>query len=587
MKTVSDRESDRGGETGILNADDKANVVGRVYLLGALRVVSCDGIECTPSGTFRKALFALILLGQRGSRSRAVLQNMLWPGKHSSNLRTALSVLRRELKPMGDDLFDVESQRISIDRDRLWVDVLDAPESCVADGIAQTSDLLEGIDLPGDDIDGFEDWLRIERSGWANKLAQLTCPTELRPDASRLAVLMGGAAVPKVNHLVPDFGLLPVTSSDLSPDQIQLGDRILDAVGRTVQDLCQSQIYDYRPKAQRGFPQIEGAGPDYLVGLNMVSRGGHLGLSLFVRDAGSEALIWDQSVSGDALTMKDLDSMSVAGFVDQCSDRLTRLVDESSFTEGVRAGTPHQALNLMFQLDDCSMAQAEGLLRQGIAADQGMIFESLLSYLDTIRVGQNLTDGEPDDAQIGRVLKMVERLQQEGADALSLTTAGYALDFLTGDRTRAHELLAAAIDLNPTHAFSWDHLAMFHFRTGEYDKAFNCARRALHLGGNSPLRYSYETSLCMISMMREDYKTAGFYGKRALSKAPDFASALTFTSASLAFLGSSEEAAGLIDRMKEWEPDLTCEIFADRALVRCDSTTCSKIIEGLRRAGLD
>lgn len=577
-----------GYQSGIVLAGgEKPGTAGKVFLLGALRIVSHDGIDCTPSGTFRKALFALILLGQRGSRSRTALHNMLWPSKDTSNLRTALSVLRRELKPLGSDLIAVDPQRISIDRDRLWVDIFDAPEACVADGVTQIPDLLEGIDLPVGDTEEFEDWLRIERSGWADRYARFPDVSPAPAVTGKMARLMDCAALPKVNHLVPDFGLLPVTSPDLSPQEADLGDAVLNAVGQTVRDLCQSRIYDYRPKAQRGFTLPEGAGPDYLLGLSIVKQGHHLGLSFSVRDAGSGALIWDQSLSGYSGTMVSLDSMAVAGFVDQCSDRLARLVDETSFTDGGRAGTPYQAINLMFQLDEISIDRAEGVLQRGLSDDQGPVFNCLLSYLDTIRVGQNLLDGEPDDAQIERVLTVVETLRTETGDALAMTTAGYALDFLTGDRSRAHELLVGAITLNPTLALGWDHLAMFHFRSGDYDKAFNCARRALHLGSSSPIRYSYETSLCMISMMRGDFQTGAYHGKRALAKAPDFASALTFTAASLAFQAKTDEAQDLLSRIRAYEPDLTIDIFADRALVRCDSTTCDKVIEGLRRAGLE
>ena len=564
--------------------------IGHVYLFGAIRVVSSDGIDCTPSGTFRKALFALILLGSRSSRSRTVIQNMLWPDKHSSNLRTALSVLRKELKPLGDDLFDVSSQSISIDRDRLWVDVLDDPEGCLETGSVETTELLEGLDLHGADVEDFEDWLRIERTALTERFSGVAKPvgfSSAKQAPSRADIILNSVVPENHNHLVPDFGLMPVYAEGLSPIHARMSDTILDALGSSLRELCQSDIYDFRPENQRGFTSPDGAGPDFLLGLSVVRRDNQLGLSLAVRDAATEGLVWEQTISGDAETMTGLDQIVVSGFVDQCSDRLAQLCETASFADGVRAGTPYQAINLMFNLDRQSVDKAGVLLARGREEGGGMVFETLKSYLDTILIGENFSDGEAEDEQIEQVLLMVERLAKEPRNALAMTTAGYALDFLTGDRAKAHELLIGAININPTQAFSWDHLAMFHFRSGDYDKAFNCAKRALHLGSHSPLRYIYETSLCMIATVRGDFRTSAFYGRRALAKSPDFAAALRYTAASLAFLERHEEAMSCVDRMRQWEPTLSLEVFADRALVRNDARTCKQILDGLRKAGLN
>lgn len=566
-----------------------ADCVGKVYLFGAIRVISKDGVDCTPSGMFRKALFALILMGPRASRSRTVIQNMLWPGKHSSNLRTALSVLRRELKPLGEDLFEVTSQSISIKRDKLWVDVLDDPSACLKSGALENTELLEGLDLAGADIEDFEDWLRIERTALEEKLSNLgsSSPVAVSQGPSRAEVILADAMSARTNQLVPDFALMPVYAEDLSPLHTRMADSILDALGSSLKELCQCGIYDFRPENQRGFASPNGAGPDFLLGLSVVRRAGQLGLSLAVRDAADEGLVWEQTISGDAETMTGLDQIVVSGFVDQCCDRLAQLCESASFANGVRAGTPYQAINLMFNLDRQSVDQAGQLLAQSREEDGGIVFDTLKSYLDTIRIGENFSDGEAEDAQIEQVLKMVERLAKEPRNALAMTTAGYALDFLTGDRVKAHELLISAININPSQAFSWDHLAMFHFRSGEYDKAFNCAKRALHLGSHSPLRYIYETSLCMIATVRGDFRTSAFYGRRALAKSPDFAAALRYTAASLAFLERHEEASSCVDRMRQWEPNLSLEVFADRALVRNDARTCEQILDGLRKAGLN
>lgn len=567
--------------------------LGRIHLLGAMRVECPDGTDCTPSGMFRKALLAAIVLGQRGSRARSVLHSMLWPGKPSSNLRTALSVLRRELKPLNQtldaDLFEVTGQSVTIDLSRVWVDVLDAPGAALGHGHAEP-ELLEGLDLPGAQTEEFEDWLRQERSNWADRLDGLKRPVRpaapAGPASRRLSHMLGAISQTAANPLVPGFGLFPINAVNLSPMHARLADSVLDSLGSSLRELCQAEIYDFRPAASRGFVSPNGPGPDYMLALSVIHRSNHIGLSLRVLDAARETLVWEHTLSADVAAVTGLDSLVVAAFVDQCCDRLAALTDTASFGDTTRPGTPYHAINLMFQLDETSVTRADTLITQATAQDQSIVFKSLASYLDTIRVGESLTDGEPEDDQIERVLHVAKNFAREPDNALALTTAGYALDFLTADAAQAEELLVRAIEVNPAMAFCWDHLAMFHWRRGNYDKAFACAKRALHLSAHSPLRYVYETTLCMISTVRGEYETAAHYGKRALAKSPHFAGALQYTAASLAYLGRSSEAALCISRMREWEPDLSLEVFADRVLVRSDEAACKQLMLGLERTGL-
>ena len=176
----------RGGQDlrGISDVGHGATTVGgrgRIRFLGPTQVVDAAGKDCTPRGAIRRALLAILVLSS-GPCARTRLQNLLWEtrsqGQASSSLRNALSVLKKELLPLGDDVLVATGDTVSIDRDTIWIDLFEysKPENTADLGQVFRShlpDILEGIDLRGAGSEGFEDWLRGERTYWRERFEAL------------------------------------------------------------------------------------------------------------------------------------------------------------------------------------------------------------------------------------------------------------------------------------------------------------------------------------------------------------------------------------------------------------------------------
>ena len=107
----------------------------------------------------------------------------------------------------------------------------------------------------------------------------------------------------------------------------------------------------------------------------------------------------------------------------------------------------------------------------------------------------------------------------------------------------------------------------------------------MQLGRFSPLRFTYDTTLCMIATIKGDYATAVKHGERALALRPQFGAALRYTAASLGHLGEHDTARRLVSRLRALDPDFSSEWALAGRLALADDEAKSRLLIGLRKAG--
>ena len=104
---------------------------------------------------------------------------MFWgdrdPVRGASSLRNALSVLKKDLAELGDELITSDAQDVRLNIDRLWIDVVHYATPEGREQLRQTHgqrlpDLIEGLNVRASGDDTFEDWLRVERQHWIDDL---------------------------------------------------------------------------------------------------------------------------------------------------------------------------------------------------------------------------------------------------------------------------------------------------------------------------------------------------------------------------------------------------------------------------------
>ncbi|WP_108482906.1 AfsR/SARP family transcriptional regulator [Oceaniglobus ichthyenteri] len=551
---------------------------GHVQLVGPLRVRAAGGRDCTPGGTLRKAMFAVLALSEGGSRSRVTLQDMFWSGRDpkqaGGSLRTALSVLRRELAPLGADVLQIDTHTVTLNCAHLSIDVANYRTGANPAPDPETApDLLEGLDAEGEAREGFEEWLRAQRVAWYDFL-----------DAGAPVAAAVPSTAPILAPPHPGLGLLCVAGDGLSPNLEQGCDAVLDFIGAEARVMCGTDIYDCRDGLSRRFGDVPGAGPAHLLQLFVRPMGQGARLTLKVIETATHRFLWDQRLDCSHPDMLDLHHPAMAEFISRAIEQLATSILPRSDPTHTAPYAPYQSLNMMFSLAPNTLERAGDILQSAWAETHDPVHLGLLSYLDTFRVGESwgkTVGNRPEAAEIAR-----EGLVDGAFNGLYLTTAGYALFYLTDNVELAADLMIRAVEVAPAQALAWDHLALFWHTQGNRSKARFAAERAVALGRFSPLRFAYDTTLSMVAHAEGDFDSAISFGRRALARKPDFSSALRYVTAGLGLLGRTDEAEAMAQRILTLDPTFTADRKTQGLIKMADHEAGEALQKGLLLAGL-
>lgn len=144
----------------------------KISVFGGFHVTAPCGQPVQFSGQKDRALLGFLALSPGVTHAREKLAGMLWSDSGDrqarDSLKQALLRLRRCLGPLADGQLITDRQSVTLDAERVWVDVQDFeallrdrdPEAIERAAELYNGDLLDGI-LVRDA--SFEDWLQVER----------------------------------------------------------------------------------------------------------------------------------------------------------------------------------------------------------------------------------------------------------------------------------------------------------------------------------------------------------------------------------------------------------------------------------------
>ena len=580
-----------------------------------------------------KAVLALLALAARGSRSRAWLRDKLWSDRSgqqgSASLRQSLSEIRKALGPDHVAVFTADKHTVTLDLDRVQVDVLNyrhdparLGEGLKAGKVASL-ELLEGIDIVDPE---FEEWLTVERSAWADtvdlakslqarrhthdsRAAEQSPPYPISEDrgerpgaapafhadssAGRAIEVSAAHASANASQLLPPvrygLGLLPNMCAGADSAAISVADIIAEAITRSLLEVQPIEIYDYRDLGGQNFGLAGAGGPDWLMRVRISHTGAFWQITFLVYLTHSMKLVWSNSLCSESGEIPHLDSLSVSGFIAQSADRLARALfnqaglSASPVAFGAKAS--YAALNLIFRNDAECLDAAEKLLEASQQRDPQATYLGLLAYISCVGVGENL--GNYDE----RRHQATQHYAREAIDAdpynsLSLACLGHVHGYVMRDFETSGELLGRAIKLNPHQAFAWDHYALLNLYTGKLDEALRASTRAVLLGSYSPLRYSFETTLAMVSTLLGDHQTAIKYAERALSRQPSFKAAKRYLIAAYGMAGEKERSQMLISDLTASDPHFSLESVRGDSMAIINPAGRTRLLQGFKLAGL-
>ena len=551
------RQEPLGLET-MTGAHPGTQPVLRLYLAGPMRVTDGQGKKLVIRGRKAQAILALTALAPQMQRSRVWLRDKLWSqsdeSRSSTSLRQSLFELRRDLGPRAQDALDIDTDRVGLSAEHVWVDVTEMQRDAALFarmGLSEETELLEGFDISDPE---FEEWLQTARFDWADMAGSLAAmrPARLLMHGTgqglsaaqlRLALMRGVVqGGDELTHHLSDF----------------LTERIID----NIRELMPLQVIDLRSRTAPIEDLAESAEAELFCRMRVLTVGRNVTLTFFVYRSSRLAIEWSQSIQCTLDDLHQAESLLLMGFIAQNTDRLARTLlshipEEQEDTMPLRAG--YAAMNLLFRLEDTALDKAMALIEktEDAGAKTGAthsLTAGLRAYAASFAVGENLGTLNAEDSQ--RLHQLISaKLDDNPFNAITLSCLGHVIGYVFQEHDLAGKVLERAVALNPSQAFAWDHLALHKLYTGDYDTALRHARRATQLGAFSPISYSYDTTLAMAASLAGDYSRAIIAGRRALQKQPRYKAALRYLMVAHSAAGQRAAAEDTRDRLLRLDPD--------------------------------
>ena len=565
----------------------------RLHVLGAFALFSLDDRNVTPRGRKVQALLALLALAPRGQRTRVWLRDKLWSESNEKNsalsLRQTVFELRKSLGDWADHVLTVDRNAIALCLDKMWVDVRAIRENPALFWELQLTvdtDLLEGCDIVDEE---FEDWLMMERQIWRETAEKIQSSPAPEPVAQ--TVLSKPA-----NHLpqpglevepIYSLGFLPSIQHGCDAHAMHLADYILEGVARNLKEFQPLRILDFRNAESQNRATPGSGETDFFIRVRTLQIHKSITVTLLLFRASHMSMEWGQSIQMNVDELLEDSFPVLSGFIAQNVDRLAKYVfDERRRPQdpklaGLSAG--YTALNLMFKLDETALTNATGLLETAYQDSPNSIYPALQSYASSFILGENLGELGRDAAASTRDI-VKSTLEDNPFNSISLACLGHVMGFVFRDHEAAGELLTRALNLNESQAFVWDHYALHKLYSGDFETAYDAAKRAVYLGAYSPISYSYDTTLMMAATMIGRHGEAIVAGQRALGKQPRFSAAMRYLIVNYGHTGRLTEAREVMARMLSQDHDfLDVQVQKERFRL-VDRGAEKLVLEGISRA---
>lgn len=435
-----------------------------LHLHGPLRITGPDGAPLTGLSRRGQAMLAY-LARQPGCRAeRGLVADLLWSDRSEdqarASLRQELSVLRRVM-PEGV---------IDADRQAVWLD-----EARVLTATTGEGTFLQGFDLASE---GFEDWLRAERSASS---APAVAPTP-----------------PKGQDRPPTLAVLPF--EEFGADA---GDMFADGVVEEITGAL-SRAHDVRVIARQSAFALRGAGlsvpqaaeklgADYIVEGSVRRSGARVRISVQLIGTDGRAL-WSERFDDRLDDLFDLQDRIAAQVAGQISPNLRA-------AEIARARTRAPADRTAYELTLSALphfwahrpeenARAIALLAQALAHDPdyapAMAFKAWCHAHNCCYLW--VTDGTADRQEAKRLVARALPMAQN--DPSTLTALSAASSLALNDFTQARHLAERALTIDPNHAWAWLRMGWTCIYIGEMDTGFDALDRYEQLSPLDPFHFN-------------------------------------------------------------------------------------------------
>lgn len=532
-------------------------------LLGPFRLQKAGGERIEIPSKKGIALIAMLAMAEKGERTRGWLQEKLWGQRQHAegrgSLRRELSNLRKLLNAEPQPLLAFERDRV-----KLHIDLIDIDARGVATStsLAVRSEFLEGLDIPGED--GFEDWLREQRSELA-RLSVLRLPVAPRLGSSQplpshildLTQVPPGFAGQQALAVLPFANATGDSNSDYLAEGIS--EELIERMSclRWLPVIARSSSFSL-PGSEDKASIGRMLGAKYLVEGRLHRIAGAYVLATMLLDAETNHTIWSHrfvlgaDVSGG--TLEEIASELVAHLevrIERAEQGRTREKRQSplSLTDLIWRGRWH--LNRLTRTDS---EMAEKLFAEALALDPDSS-EALIQ--STFATAWAIWAQRGSKDRIVEMRKLAQRaMYADPYDGRGYLLSGIAEIWLRHPQA-AQTLLEHAISLNPSLAIAHAQLGCSFNLLGKPQQAIQPLRTALRLSAHDPYIFFILNEIALSFDMLGQWSDAIDHADHSLARRPAYWWAHVIKIDALVRSGETAAAVAALNELFLVKPDFS------------------------------
>ncbi len=170
-------------------------------------------------------------------------------------------------------------------------------------------------------------------------------------------------------------------------------------------------------------------------------------------------------------------------------------------------------------------------------------------------------------------------------DARALTIIGHVRAFVHQQPREALKFHERALVLNSNLPMAWGFAAITYTYLGDLDEATRRFERYQRFSPLDPNGFRFDAAMTLLALNKRDYEEAVRLGRRASQLNPGFSAGLKHYLSALGHVGMPRQAADVLARLTDIEPDFTVAGFLATSPFDRPADQ-DHYAEGLRRAGL-
>ena len=530
----------------------------KLGIIGVFSLKNVNGKEISIRDLRARAMIVILARSHGMVRARTWLQAMLWDtvGKdQSANLRVLLHRLRKDLEPYGD--------HVIITNDSVRLNNISEAE------ISKRQVQSEFFEDAGYISEGFEDWLRIERTQYDTAKSQLIDHPAIEISSSFGIVRPKVTISARATVAIDTWAAVAVDWLKTFISEQLFASGLVEVANVEISDSNNSKI-------------------DLMVEIGAVQGAKEINFDITAIPPNSGIIIWNSSYSVNNNIVVEANRELIAQFVNQTASMIERFsfrnfrCDEApnlptySFVKNLITLSRDQVTETVAEFENVFNNQSF----QPSAKDYAW-----LAFGYMILAGEALSS-DRDSAQ-ERARKLLDQaFELDPTDSVSLSIAGQFAAYVGRDFQLAQEFLEDGLKLAPYSPLLLDTLAMHKLYIGDIEAGSLLAEKALLHGKYGPLKHYFEASRVIAASLSGEHAKAVELGMRLLCERPNFLPVLRHVSASLADLGRVNDALKLIQFTRNLDGGFGTDALYDQLYPLPSDASREFIIKALKKKNL-